>query len=67
MYVFPGGALDDGDADLGDPWLVAAIRETFEECGVLLADPDPPGTCKDLRERRLRGGPAANWRCPAGA
>lgn len=41
MYVFPGGAIDPGDADLGDPWLVAAIRETFEEAGVLLATPNP--------------------------
>lgn len=63
-YVFPGGKVDPGDADiggdgalldqdaprlrqaLGEPELdlpsaaglyVAAIRETFEECGVLLA------------------------------
>jgi 8-oxo-dGTP pyrophosphatase MutT (NUDIX family) len=51
MYVFPGGALDDDDAALGDPWVVAAIRETFEECGVLLADPNPSGDVQDLRER----------------
>ena len=51
MYVFPGGALDAADADLGDPWLVAAIRETFEECGVLLAEPDPRGDVQPLRER----------------
>ncbi len=41
MYVFPGGAVDDADAAIGDPWLVAAIRETFEECGVLLTVPPP--------------------------
>ncbi|MDX1800205.1 MAG: MBL fold metallo-hydrolase [Marinobacter sp.] len=57
-YVFPGGAVDDSDADCG-PWLdghddlsasdalgldnggvnymVAAIRECFEEAGLLLA------------------------------
>ena len=51
MYVFPGGALDPADSDLGDPWLVAAIRETFEECGVLLTRPDPPGTVRELRDR----------------
>lgn len=51
MYVFPGGALDPADAELGDPWLVAAIRETFEECGVLLARPDPPSDLQDLRDR----------------
>ena len=52
MYVFPGGALDAADADLGDPWLVAAIRETFEECGVLLAEPDPPGRAGSVARRR---------------
>ncbi|HUH13091.1 MAG TPA: NUDIX domain-containing protein, partial [Longimicrobiales bacterium] len=51
--VFPGGKVDPGDADpclsgrcqgaapdaLGRALQVAAIRETFEECGVLLARP----------------------------
>lgn len=49
MLVFPGGSVDPGDAEPGTPWvppppppqdappLVAAARETFEECGVLLA------------------------------
>jgi 8-oxo-dGTP pyrophosphatase MutT (NUDIX family) len=50
--VFPGGKVDDADADpalaarcdgavSGElrPIHVAAIRETFEECGVLLARP----------------------------
>lgn len=50
MYVFPGGALDDGDSDFGDPWLVAAIRETFEESGVLLAVPAAPEDCWRLRD-----------------
>jgi len=63
MHVFPGGSVDetDADADIGwagpsaaqwGEWLrsdertaralvCAAVRETFEECGVLLAgDPD---------------------------
>ncbi|HKF73973.1 MAG TPA: NUDIX domain-containing protein [Stellaceae bacterium] len=38
--VFPGGKLDTGDhalAGTGDPLRVAAIREAFEECGILLA------------------------------
>lgn len=51
MYVYPGGALDAADEALGDPWLVAAIRETFEECGVLLADPNPQHDVQQLRER----------------
>jgi 8-oxo-dGTP pyrophosphatase MutT (NUDIX family) len=51
MYVYPGGAIDATDEALGDPWRVAAIRETFEECGVLLADPNPPHDVQQLRER----------------
>jgi 8-oxo-dGTP pyrophosphatase MutT (NUDIX family) len=50
-HVFPGGALDPGDRDPvmlaradGDrtedlPYRIAAIRETFEEAGLLLARP----------------------------
>ena len=50
-YVFPGGAVDEADrspaaqAQLAGPWrpeeheyTYAAIRETFEECGLLFAD-----------------------------
>ena len=62
MHVFPGGGVDDRDADPGLTWfgpppqalatalgtdpaqaralLAAAVRETFEECGVLLAGHD---------------------------
>jgi len=38
-YVFPGGAVDAVDRALGDDrrFWVAAVRETFEEAGVLLA------------------------------
>jgi 8-oxo-dGTP pyrophosphatase MutT (NUDIX family) len=39
--VFPGGRVDDADAELADAptdaFRIAAIRETFEESGVLLA------------------------------
>src|SRR5262245_54938581 len=42
--VFPGGKLDaddrqraNGTGATGDPFRIAAIRETFEECGILLA------------------------------
>jgi 8-oxo-dGTP pyrophosphatase MutT (NUDIX family) len=41
--VFPGGKLDAGDHarartdGTGDPFRIAAIRETFEESGILLA------------------------------
>ena len=44
MHVFPGGAVDAGDTELAselgyDAFEAAAIRELFEEAGVLLADP----------------------------
>ncbi len=49
--VFPGGRVDKGDHTVAAndafvrnqtrdmPFRIAAIRETFEECGVLLARP----------------------------
>ncbi len=48
MLVFPGGSVDPADADPAVPFdvppdpgvapvLAAAVRETYEECGVLLA------------------------------
>ena len=37
MYVFPGGRVDDADGDGDEAFVVAAIRECFEEAGVLLA------------------------------
>jgi 8-oxo-dGTP pyrophosphatase MutT (NUDIX family) len=50
-YVFPGGTVHEGDAAWGDVIAAAAIRELFEETGVLLArrgevfarDPDCDG------------------------
>jgi len=64
MLVFPGGAVEPGDADPRLPWhgpdpadvavalgtdvvtarslVAAAVRETFEECGVLVAAPAGP-------------------------
>src|SRR3546814_2092130 len=43
-FVFPGGTVDAADAGHAGPEAalrVAAIRETYEECGLLLADPVP--------------------------
>jgi 8-oxo-dGTP pyrophosphatase MutT (NUDIX family) len=41
--VFPGGSVDPADRALADPQAdasqIAALRETFEECGILLARP----------------------------
>lgn len=48
MHVFPGGSLEPGDGP-GAPGLVlAAIRETFEEAGVLLAGPTPGSLVDDV-------------------
>jgi glyoxylase-like metal-dependent hydrolase (beta-lactamase superfamily II)/8-oxo-dGTP pyrophosphatase MutT (NUDIX family) len=49
MHVFPGGAVDPADHELGGSLAheVAALRELFEEAGVLLAEPRdeiPPAT-----------------------
>jgi 8-oxo-dGTP pyrophosphatase MutT (NUDIX family) len=41
MYVFPGGKVDPADGEGDAAFVVAAIRECYEEAGVLLAvDPD---------------------------
>lgn len=37
MYVFPGGKVDPADGDGDEAFAAAAIRECFEEAGVLLA------------------------------
>lgn len=37
MYVFPGGRVDPADGEGDEAYVVAAIRECYEECGVLLA------------------------------
>ena len=70
--VFPGGRVDDADADSHMPWagpspsewahlmgvsedvarkvVVAAARELFEECGVLLAGPCESDVLQDLSD-----------------
>ena len=37
MYVFPGGKVDPADGDGDEAYRVAAVRECYEEAGVLLA------------------------------
>ncbi|MFM7687678.1 MAG: NUDIX hydrolase [Actinomycetota bacterium] len=43
MYVFPGGRVDETDGEGDAAFALAAVRECFEECGVLLAR-DPEGS-----------------------
>ena len=56
--VFPGGRVEEADGALAgdDPlgaYRIAGIRETFEECGVLLAR--PRGEAEMIRADRLLG------------
>ena len=37
MYVFPGGRVEDADGEGDEGYIIAAIRECYEEAGVLLA------------------------------
>src|SRR3954463_12533676 len=57
MYVFPGGRVEAADGEEGsdDAYKVAAIRECFEEAGVLLATDQTGAMISD-------GHPALNHR-----
>ena len=58
-YLFPGGAVDAEDGDGGlDPFRVAAIRECFEEAGLLLAR-DATGAHPDTTDARFAAHRAA--------
>ncbi len=72
--VFPGGRVDERDANRSLPWcgpspsawaelmgvaeevarmvVVAAAREVFEECGVLLAGPDEASVVEDMSDSK---------------
>ncbi|MBS4046035.1 NUDIX domain-containing protein [Ferrovibrio sp.] len=80
-FVFPGGAVDAADATLAtgnaaDATLrVTAIRETYEECGLLLAEPEPEAVAPaaDFQTLLRKGGfalatdrlvPFAHWITP---
>ena len=66
LHVFPGGKVDDDDVELGtllaspqspnhpaQKFKAAALRECFEECGVLFADPqDGRLGIRDLQQFR---------------
>src|SRR5215831_16505403 len=46
------GRMIDAPADLARALVCAAVRETFEECGVLLAGPTPDTVVADTRDRK---------------
>ena len=63
-YVFPGGTVHSEDASWPDPIRAAAVRELFEEVGILLArrhgrpvERLPGAQVADLRRRVLGGEP----------
>ena len=53
-YVFPGGSVHEEDALMGDVSRAAAVRELFEEMGVLLARRADGRFARDRECRRLR-------------
>ena len=52
-HVFPGGSVHPEDRLLGDPITGAAIRELFEELGILLAR-GPRGFATEAEAERIR-------------
>ena len=65
-YVFPGGAVDAADGDPPAAFAVAALRELFEEAGILLARTAAGTACalegaqlEALRAQALEGTPIA--------
>ena len=57
VYVFPGGtvhASEDGDVHAADPVRAAAVRELFEEVGILLARDAGGRFARDRECGRLR-------------
>src|SRR5215471_12993768 len=53
-YVFPGGSVHTEDAELGDESRAAAVRELFEEVGILLARRSDGRFARDRECSRLR-------------
>jgi 8-oxo-dGTP pyrophosphatase MutT (NUDIX family) len=54
-YVFPGGSVHAEDAAFGDEYRAAAMRELFEEMGVLLARHENGRFAQSSDGQRLRG------------
>ena len=56
-YVFPGGTVHDGDRHFPDELRAAAVRELFEEAGILLAAGARDPECMWVRRELGRGAP----------
>ncbi|KHJ91040.1 hypothetical protein OESDEN_09101 [Oesophagostomum dentatum] len=48
--VFPGGVATPEDKDLGPPTKIAALRELFEETGLLIGQKETVATSKELED-----------------
>jgi 8-oxo-dGTP pyrophosphatase MutT (NUDIX family) len=54
-YVFPGGTVHEDDRDFEDEIRAAAVRELFEEAGILLARGARDAECAAVRRSLERG------------
>jgi len=54
-YVFPGGSVQEDDRAFADEIRAAAVRELFEEAGILLARGAGDAECKRVRDELERG------------
>ncbi|KAJ1831796.1 hypothetical protein LPJ63_004019 [Coemansia sp. RSA 2711] len=74
-HVFPGGIIDAEDHHAADVYGHCAIRETYEETGLLLTTPPPSrrpaapvasfkDTCAALQVTPLQPRPLARWTTP---
>jgi len=59
-YVFPGGAVHDEDRRWPDQIAAAAVRELFEETGILLARGARDAECDSVRSAVAGGGSFAD-------
>lgn len=53
-YVFPGGTVHEDDRSFSDELRAAAVRELFEEAGILLATGATEADCARVRELTAR-------------
>ena len=54
-YVFPGGTVHEDDRAFEDELRAAAVRELFEEAGILLAPGARDAECAEVRNRVEHG------------